>query len=107
MEGCELRGDAQSSVQQLASGLGSSGTMTVSTTPFVPFRSVIHSGKKGISVKITHAHLSFTSGGKPRFQPVGQLYVPVHDANANVPYVLSAVQQEFGQSYIIVAADGI
>lgn len=33
--------------------------------------------------------------------------MPVHDTTANVPYVLSAVQQEFGQSYIIVTADGI
>ena len=107
MEGCELRAEAQSSVQQLASGLGSSGTMTVSTTPPVPFRSVIHSGKKGISVKIVQAHLGFTSGGKPRFQPVGQVYVPVQETTANVPYVLSAIQQEFGQSYVIVTADGI
>ena len=58
-------------------------------------------------MKIVQAHLSFTSGGKPRFQPVGQMYVPVHETTANVPHVLSAVQQEFGQSYIIVTADGI
>ena len=103
MEGCELRADPQSSGQQQLA----SGTMTVSTTPPVPFRSVMHSGKKGISVKIVQAHLSFTSGGKPRFQPVGQMYVPVHETTANVPHVLSAVQQEFGQSYIIVTADGI
>ena len=58
-------------------------------------------------MKIVQAHLSFISGGKPRFQPVGQMYVPVHETTANVPHVLSAVQQEFGQSYIIVTADGI
>ena len=108
MEGYELRADPQSSgQQQLASGLRSSGTITVSTTPPVPFRSVIHSGKKGISVKIVQAHLSFTSGGKPRFQPMGLMYMSVHETTAHVLHVLSAVQQEFGQSYIIVTADGI
>ena len=78
MEGCELRADPQSSGQQQLA----SGTMTVSTTPPVPFRSVMHSGKKGISVKIVQAHLSFTSGGKPRFQPMGLMYMSVHETTA-------------------------
>lgn len=81
--------------------------MIASTTP--PFQSVVHSSKKGahVNVKIVQAHLSFTPGGKPRFQPVGQVYVPVKEPTAKVPYVLSAIQQEFGQSHVIVTADGI
>lgn len=58
-------------------------------------------------MKIVQAHVSFTSGGKTRFQPVVQVYVPVKETTANVPYVLSAINLEFGQSHVIVTADSI
>ena len=58
-------------------------------------------------MKLVHADLNWSVGGKPEFDPMEQLYVCLTEATANVDYVLNTVQWKWGNDRVLVTADGL
>ena len=46
-------------------------------------------------------------GGKPQFERVGQVFVNITEATANLMHVLTAVREDFGEDYVVVTAEGL
>ena len=60
-----------------------------------------------ISVKIVQVCLFSTPSGKPTFEKMGQMFIEVGENTANVRFILSAAQAEFGTDHIVVTSDGL
>ena len=60
-----------------------------------------------VNVKVVQAVLKRHPGGKCEFTQLGQTFVDVTEATANVDYIRSAIQKKWGTDYIIVTADGL
>ena len=59
------------------------------------------------NVKVVQASLKRLASGKCEFVHLGQTFVNVNEANANVDYITSVVQRRWGSHYILVTADGL
>ena len=72
-------------------------------------RPTFSSKKSGsVSVKIVKASFnSKCSGGKREFEKLGQTFVSVTEATANVMYVSSVIRQKWGEEYVLVTSDGL
>ena len=83
----------------------------ITPNPSPVFKSVVahrrSAGGQSVSVKVIQANLSFTDSGKPNFEKLGQAFIEIREATANVAYVLSVVQAEFGANYTLVTNDGL
>ena len=92
---------------------------TLSTTSQSPaagssyssFQSVVHQNRKstgGFSLKVVQATITHITGkGRPNFQMQGQSFIELCEKTANVGYILTQVQREFGLDHIVVTADGL
>ena len=69
-------------------------------------RPTFSSKKSGsVSVKIVKASFySKCSGGKREFEKLGQTFVSVTEATANVMYVSSVIRQKWGEEYVLVTS---
>lgn len=74
-------------------------------------RPIFHSGQKKaqgtFNIKVVQASLKWLSNGKPEFKHLGQLFVDITEATANVHYIEGVVQKKWGADHIIVTADGL
>ena len=57
---------------------------------------------KLVNVKIVQASLSKSSSGKPEFHKMGQAFVDVTEATADVYYIPGVVQKKWGKEYVLV-----
>lgn len=67
-------------------------------------------GKRRLREHLTsrlQASLKWLSNGKPEFKHLGQLFVDITEATANVHYIKGVVQKKWGADHIIVTADGL
>ena len=71
------------------------------------FGSLQRKSHLSFNIKIVQATLKWLSNGKPEFNHLGQLFVDITEATANVHYILSVVQKKWGRDYNIVTADGL
>ena len=62
---------------------------------------------QSLSVKIIQASMRRLAGGKVEFGHIGQTFLDVTEATANVHYIGNAVQRKWGNEYILVTADGL
>eukprot|EP00731_Ephydatia_muelleri_P019814 Em0012g639a len=44
---------------------------------------------------------------KPEFERVDQIFIPIVEATATLPHILSEVKQNAGEDYVIVTGDGL
>ena len=57
-------------------------------------------------MKIVKAsYLKSFIGGKGEFQKLGQTYVSVSEATANVRYISSVIKEKWGEDYVLVTSD--
>ena len=74
-----------------------------STLPGPSFKSIL--AKKvdaGTTIRIVKAKMSLTKTGKVNFDNEAQVYVEVKESTANVPYITTYIQNQFGDQYILV-----
>ena len=71
------------------------------------FSSGQRKGQPTFNVKVVQASLKWLPNGKPEFNHLGQVFVDITEATANVHYIRSEVQKKWGADYIIVTADGL
>ena len=57
------------------------------------------------NVKLVRAHLSRAYNGKPEFIKLGQAFVDVTDATANVYYITRVIQKKWGEEYVLMTGD--
>lgn len=66
--------------------------------------------KKAIPVaqtlKIVVANITQFDGDKPLFEKRDQVFVSITETSANQPSILAAVQEQLGNDFVIVSADG-
>ena len=72
-----------------------------------PFFSSNQKKSQTFNVKVVQASLKWLPNGRPEFKQLGQLFVDINEATANVQYVQSVVQNRWGPDYILVTADGL
>lgn len=92
--------------------MGSSGRS--SPRQWSGFKSVIHpstppSAKKikgTHTLKIIVARMRYINA-KPEFERVDQIFIPIVEATATLPHILSEVKQHAGEDYVIVTGDGL
>ena len=78
------------------------------------FKSVIHpstppSAKKikgTHTLKVIVARMRYINA-KPEFERVDQIFIPIVEATATLPHILSEVKQNAGEDYVIVTWDGL
>lgn len=58
-------------------------------------------------MRVIQADLSFDDSKKPTFTKIGQVFIDVTEATANVAYVTSVIHQTFGSNYVLVTGDGL
>ena len=75
-----------------------------STRPFV---SSNQKKSQTFNVKIVQASLKWLPNGKPEFKQIGQLFIDITEATANIEYVQSVIQNKWGPYYILVTVDGL
>ena len=79
--------------------------MPITPNPSPVFISVVAhrwpAGGQFVSVKVFEANLSFTDSGKPNFEKLGQVFIEIREATANV------AQAELGANYTLVTNDGL
>lgn len=83
-----------------------------STPSYSGFQSVIQQTRKGsiggFSLKVVQARIThITSKGRPNFKMEGQTFIELCEKTANVGYVLTQIQREFGPEYAVITADGL
>ena len=59
------------------------------------------------TVKVVLADVSKAHHSKFEFHKVGQMFITVNDATANVDYVTNAIQRKWGGGHILVTSDGL
>ena len=59
------------------------------------------------SLKVVKAIISGKAGNKPIFNNLEQIYVDLTDKTASAVTIKSAVQEEWGDEYTVVTADGL
>ena len=74
-----------------------------SRTPFTATKKLSSS----VNVKLVQAAMSRQPSGKPSFNRLGQTFVDVTEATANVTYIKLVIQQKWGHDYTLVTADGL
>ena len=69
----------------------------------------IFSAKKSnsINVKIVQANVTKSATGKLEFHKLGQAFIDVNEATANIYYISAVVQRKWGDEHIIVTGDGL
>ena len=67
------------------------------------FKSVMAKRNKS-KLKIVRANLRYAGNGKPTFESID---VFVDEATSNVPSLLKAVQEEYGDNYVLLTNDGL
>ena len=76
-----------------------------------PFQRPTFSSKKttgSVSVKIVKASFSLKhSGRKVEFERLGQTFVSMSEATANVMYISSVIKQKWGEDYVLVTSDSL
>ena len=58
-------------------------------------------------VKIVQVRLERMKNYKLIFTRHGQLFMNITDYSANLTHILTGVQEEFGDEYVVVMADGL
>lgn len=83
----------------------SSPAMPVSYPPDRPVFSKKSCGQT-FNIKIVQASFAMVSG-KINLTKQEQMYIPLQETNANVPYVTNIMQQNWGFEYVLITADGL
>lgn len=84
-----------------------SSTLSTSTLDAPPvFKSVMAKRNKS-KLKIVRANLRYAGNGKPTFESIDVFYVDIDEATSNVPSLLKAVQEEYGDNYVLLTNDGL
>ena len=100
--------------QTAAVTLSATHTQPGSTTPsYSGFQSVTQQTSRknsigGFSLKVVQARITHISNkGRPNFKMEGQTFIELCEKTANVGYVLTQVQREFGPDYTVATSDGL
>ena len=72
-----------------------------------PFYSSNQKKSQTFNIKVVQASLKWLPNGRPEFKQLGQSFVDITEATANVQHVQSVVQGRWGPDYILVTADGV
>ena len=72
-----------------------------------PFVSSNQKKSQTFNVKIVQATIKWLPNRKPKFKQMGQLFIDITEATANVEYVQSVIQSKWGPDYIPVTVDGL
>ena len=82
---------------------------TTEFTNYTGFQSVVpKSSTGGFSLKVVQAEISSILGkGHPNYEMIGQMFTTVCERTSNVAYILTQIQREFGQEYVVITADGL
>lgn len=83
--------------------LSSSSSFGPSSRP--PF--IARKSMPSVSVKVVQATMTRLASGKSSFNKVGQTFLDVTDATANVSYVKHIIRQRWGAEYTLVTLDGL
>ncbi len=59
----------------------------------------------GYPLKVVQAKIVRFDGSKPNFERIGQTFVNITESTANLNHVLTAVQEEFGEEYVVTTAN--
>ena len=99
-------------VSSTAQSSGSGASASFNSNPPPPaFKSVVpkQAMPKGptVTVKIIRAKMERSRTGKVECTQEAQLHLDVAESTANVQYVLSEVQQRWGDQYVLVTIDGL
>ena len=112
----EVEGTPLSQQQQAQMPYPSSTTLKATShsaagPSYSGFQSVVHQNRRnggGFSLKVVQARIThITAKGRPNFEVQGQSFIEVNEKSANVGYIRTQVQQEFGPEYTVVTADGL
>ena len=71
--------------------------------PIFPAAQKSHS----VNVKIVQANVTKQANGKLEFLKLGQAFIDVNEATANIYYISAVVQKKWGNEYILVTGDGL
>lgn len=63
--------------------------------------------KSSVNVKIVQASMKKSVSGCPDFKPLGQMFIDINEATANVNYLSHAVKEKWGNEYVLVTSDAI
>ena len=111
VEGTPLSQQQQSQVPHPSSITLKATSHSTSGPSYSGFQSVVHQNRKnggGFSLKVVQAKITHITGkGRPNFEIQGQSFIEVNEKSANVGYIRTKVQQEFGPEYTVVTADGL
>ena len=58
------------------------------------------------TLKVIVARMRYINA-KPEFERVDQIFIPIVEATATLPHILSEVKQNAGEDYVIVTGDGL
>ena len=61
----------------------------------------------GATVKVTRATMKRCPNGKAEFSGENQTFISVSEANANVHFLQTVIQQKWGRNYVLVTSDGL
>ena len=59
------------------------------------------------NIKIIQAKMKKMGSSRPEFTVLSQHYISINEITANVTYILAAVRERWGSSYVIVTGDGL
>ena len=103
VEGQPLKAAASTSGPTIATPSTGASIPGPSRTPFTATKKFSSS----VNVKLVQAVMSRQPSGKPNFNTLGQTFVDVTEATANVTYIKLVIQQKWGHNYTLVTADGL
>ena len=103
VEGQPLKAAASTSGPTIATPSTGASIPGPSRTPFTATKKFSSS----VNVKLVQAVMSRQPSGKPSFNRLGQTFVDVTEATANVTYIKLVIQQKWGHDYALVTADGL
>ena len=81
------------------------GPSTYGPSPRPPFTA--RRSTPSVSVKVVQATMSRQASGKPSFNKLGQTFLDLTDATANVSYVKHMIRERWGAEYTLVTLDGL
>ena len=107
----------QDKVKATRQSLTLSATMStaIASTPraYPGFTSAISQtgGRRGVSgtfcLKVVRARITEFINNRPNYQKLGQIFIDITEATANIFHVTAAAQWQFGDNHVIVTADGL
>ena len=64
-------------------------------------------GQRNCTIKVVQAEKNITPTGKLEFISIDKMYIDLTPSIANIDYVQSEVQSNWGEEYVVVSNDGL